>query len=209
MSTFAERVREERIRAGLTQVQLAELAGLAQATISNIESGRNEGSRDLVTLARALKVSAEWLVTRLSEKRIDSGTSSPHVVVTEEAAGRLGKTSGSSTELIGRIQERLDSLRWNWSDLARALGMSEQRLTNWKKRGVPASKARSVELALKLPRFALDVADLRDLGKHAIEHAELLEAWGYLLPAEKQAVMDQIRPLAAHNKAVLEQLQKP
>jgi hypothetical protein len=41
------------------------------------------------------------------------------------------------------------------------------------------------------------------------DNAELLEAWAYLLPAEKAAIMEQIRPMASHNKAVLEHLIKP
>ena len=62
MSNFAERVRAARKKAGLSQTQLAGKAGLSQTTISDIERGRNEGSRDVVALARALKVEADWLV---------------------------------------------------------------------------------------------------------------------------------------------------
>lgn len=114
------------------------------------------------------------------------------------------KSESAGTELIERIQGRLDSLLWGWADLARAMEMTEQRLNNWKTRGVPARELRKVEAALKLPRYALDV----DAHQQEGEHAALLEAWGYLLPAEKQAIMEQIRLKATHNKAVLEQLQK-
>ena len=106
-------------------------------------------------------------------------------------------------ELIERISTRLDHLGWNWADLARAMRIAEQRVNNWKSRGVPARELRKVEAALKLPRYALDAQ------QHVGEHAELLEAWGYLLPAEKQAIIEQIRLKVTHNKAVLEQLQKP
>jgi hypothetical protein len=112
-------------------------------------------------------------------------------------------------ELIERISARLDSLGWGWADLARAMGIAEQRVNNWKSRGVPARELRNVESALKLPHYALDAANAQQLGQQAVEHAELLEVWEYLLPAEKIAIMEQIRQMAAHNKAVLKQLQKP
>lgn len=62
MKTFGERVRETRKKLKLTQGQLAKLSGMAQATLSDIERGKNAGSRDIVALANALKVSAEWLI---------------------------------------------------------------------------------------------------------------------------------------------------
>ena len=62
MQTFRERVREARKKLKLTQQQLARLSGMAQATLSDIERGKNEGSRDVVALASALQVSAEWLI---------------------------------------------------------------------------------------------------------------------------------------------------
>lgn len=62
MDTFGERVRETRKKLKLTQKQLAKLSGMAQATLSDIERGKNAGSRDVVALATALKVSAEWLI---------------------------------------------------------------------------------------------------------------------------------------------------
>lgn len=45
----------------MTQKQLASASGLSQTTISDIERGRNDSSADIVPLARALGVNAEWL----------------------------------------------------------------------------------------------------------------------------------------------------
>lgn len=39
MKSLAERIKEARIKAGLTQVQLAELTGFKQEYISHLESG--------------------------------------------------------------------------------------------------------------------------------------------------------------------------
>lgn len=115
MGKFAERVRDTRKKAKLSQKALAKLAGLSQTTISDIERGRNEGSRDILTLAKALKVSAEWLTT--------------------------GITSGEH--------------------------------------------------------------------KPVSDSDEMLSNWAYLLPAQKQNILEQIRPLAAHNREVMEQLAPP
>lgn len=57
------RLREHRKDAGLTQVQLAELAGVHQTHVSKLEIGRcPRPSHDIVTrLARALNVSPDQL----------------------------------------------------------------------------------------------------------------------------------------------------
>jgi transcriptional regulator with XRE-family HTH domain len=61
MNTFSERVRSRRKDLGMSQVELARKAGLSQTTISDIERGRNDGSRELMPIAKALKVRPEWL----------------------------------------------------------------------------------------------------------------------------------------------------
>ncbi len=61
MNTFGDRVREARRDAKLTQPQLGRMAGLSQTTISDTERGRNSGSSEVTALARALRVSPDWL----------------------------------------------------------------------------------------------------------------------------------------------------
>jgi predicted transcriptional regulator len=53
-ATIAEQVRAARVAAGLTQVQLADLAHLRQATIAEVESGWVCGGATLRALAVAL-----------------------------------------------------------------------------------------------------------------------------------------------------------
>ena len=72
MTTFGQRVREARKEAKLTQPQLAKAAGLSQTTISDIERGRNSGSSEVTSLARALNVTPEWLAEGRLPKRIIS-----------------------------------------------------------------------------------------------------------------------------------------
>lgn len=63
MVTFGERVKARRKELRLTQQELARKSGLSQTTISDIERGRNDGSRDIVPLAKALGKSPEWVLT--------------------------------------------------------------------------------------------------------------------------------------------------
>lgn len=46
---------------GLTQQELADLVGCSQSTIGNVEAGERHSLRNLIDIARALRVSPEWL----------------------------------------------------------------------------------------------------------------------------------------------------
>jgi len=61
--TFGGRIKDLRKTAGLTQHQLAKLAGIAQSTLGDIESGATKHSYGptAVRLAQALNVSPDWL----------------------------------------------------------------------------------------------------------------------------------------------------
>jgi len=58
--------------------------------------------------------------------------------------------------LIKKIDAILNEREWAWPDLARAMNLSEQRVNNWRTRGVPAVQVRNLEAALGLKRYALD-----------------------------------------------------
>lgn len=60
---YGERLKAARKHAGLTQVQLAERAGVAQATVSELEHSQAQGSAFTVQFARACGVSPDWLAT--------------------------------------------------------------------------------------------------------------------------------------------------
>lgn len=63
MNTIAERLKNAREAANLTQPELASKAGVSQGTIGNIESGIRKRPRDLLSIASALNVNPEWLET--------------------------------------------------------------------------------------------------------------------------------------------------
>lgn len=67
MDTFANRCKARRHQLGLSQKELATKARMSQTTISDIERGRNDGSRELLSLARALQVNPHWLESGLGD----------------------------------------------------------------------------------------------------------------------------------------------
>lgn len=63
VNSLAERMKYARDQRGLTQPSLAKLAGVSQGTIGNLEAGLRKMPRDIVALADALHVRAQWLAT--------------------------------------------------------------------------------------------------------------------------------------------------
>lgn len=61
MKTLKDRLIYARELRGYSQAELAKLAKCSQGTIGNVESGDRLTLRNLVLVARVLKVSADWL----------------------------------------------------------------------------------------------------------------------------------------------------
>lgn len=59
--TLASRLRQTRLSLGISQKELATRSGVTQQMISKLERGEAAGSVDLVAIAGALQVTAEWL----------------------------------------------------------------------------------------------------------------------------------------------------
>lgn len=62
VKTLAERTLAVRLERGLSQKALAKLAGVAQGTIGNIETGDRMNPRALLNIAKALGVDPDWLL---------------------------------------------------------------------------------------------------------------------------------------------------
>ena len=58
---FKDRLRAAREKANLTQAQLAEMAGMTQTTISDLERGKSSGTSFSARIANICGVSALWL----------------------------------------------------------------------------------------------------------------------------------------------------
>lgn len=59
--TIGERVKNKRIELNISQASLAELVGMKQQSISDLEAGHIEKPRNIVEIAKALNCSVEWL----------------------------------------------------------------------------------------------------------------------------------------------------
>ncbi|WP_230946718.1 XRE family transcriptional regulator [Burkholderia cepacia] len=74
MRSLAQRLRDTREEKSMSQAQLAARAGVSQTTIANVESGRNQGSKHLLSIARALGVNAAWLESESGPKEVSAAT---------------------------------------------------------------------------------------------------------------------------------------
>lgn len=63
MSSIGERIRQVRKERRMTQVELSKLANVSQTTLSQLEGGRNDSSKELPSIAKALGVDVYWLQT--------------------------------------------------------------------------------------------------------------------------------------------------
>lgn len=70
-TTLAERLREARKAAGMTQKTLGDAVGVSQAAIQKIETGRAAQTTKLLDIAKALRVRPEWLSSGTGAMRAD------------------------------------------------------------------------------------------------------------------------------------------
>lgn len=89
MSTFGQRLKESRLKAGLTQKQVAEAVGMKQPSYQYLEKVDSEGKKSsthLVEIARVLNVDAYWLSTGNAASQVDENLkqlleNSPNIVI--------------------------------------------------------------------------------------------------------------------------------
>lgn len=73
--TLADRLKQARKAAGMTQAALAAASGVKQQMVSKLERGISRATSDIVALAMAMDVSPVWLST--GEGRKDAVNSAP------------------------------------------------------------------------------------------------------------------------------------
>lgn len=115
---LGERLRRARVAAGLSQQELAAKSGVRQETISNIERGRNKGSKFIARIARALGVEAYELDTGRQDlspiaTASDAGNVSPGPRVRGAVPliswVQAGSWRGVLENLEGEIVEQIDT----------------------------------------------------------------------------------------------------
>lgn len=106
METIDQRLKWAREKRELTQMQLAELAGVSTGTIGNIEAGTRKNPRELLAIAHAVGVSAEWLKSgrgsptgegsQEPQKKLDANAAQPNL----RRVWVVGTTQGGVPERI-------------------------------------------------------------------------------------------------------------
>jgi len=69
METLSSRLKQKRTELKLSQTQLAELVGMKQQSIQQIEAGETQRPRLLLELAEALRCEPTWLLYGSNRKR--------------------------------------------------------------------------------------------------------------------------------------------
>jgi phage repressor protein C with HTH and peptisase S24 domain len=121
VETIGERVKRLRLARGWTQQQLAARAGRSQVTISDIERGRNKSSRDLVGIADALDVSAQYLSSGKGEptsgtRGLDKAVRSPSAAYTAGSV-RIEAIEDAETPINALVNAVDVSERWIVSNI--------------------------------------------------------------------------------------------
>lgn len=106
METLAKRTRYARTRLGLTQAEVADLAGMKQPDISKIERGEILRTTGLLGLARALKCNANWLDTGDGDPGFDAPQEASNVTPGPDIRGTVPLLSSVQA---GAFKEFLDS----------------------------------------------------------------------------------------------------
>jgi transcriptional regulator with XRE-family HTH domain len=84
VKTFASRLKHAREHLGISQVELANRAGISPGSIGNYEAGFREMPRNILKLATALGVNPMWLQDGKLPIRQDSPTQNAHSVSLED-----------------------------------------------------------------------------------------------------------------------------
>lgn len=101
MSNLQERAKAARKSKRLSQSELAEKIGVATSTISAIESGRSESNETILSIAAALEVPSEWLMTGEGE--------TPRGVMLKAAPAL--ETNVWKDALVSEMREEINYLR--------------------------------------------------------------------------------------------------
>lgn len=81
--SLGTRIRERRKAVGWSQAKLSDESGISQQMLSKLERGVAFGTTEIVDLARALKVSVDWLETGEGPMLVDETTLEDREIIEE------------------------------------------------------------------------------------------------------------------------------
>lgn len=104
---IGSRVKQARLAKHMTQMQLAEEAGISLSFLSNIENGRQSMNlRVLIAISEALNVSADWLI-----KDIPHSASRIAEEIERELSSCTPKEREAILQLVQLMKKSLSSLK--------------------------------------------------------------------------------------------------
>lgn len=106
--SLSERLKLPRKQAGMTQVQLAELVGVSQPVITDLEAGKASGSSHIVKIASALGVDPHWLDSGQAESNVDNKNLNKREIALLTHFRLLGETD---KKVVERIASSLQTLK--------------------------------------------------------------------------------------------------
>lgn len=110
--TLGDRVKSRRIELGLTQTELAELAGTTQQGIVSIESGRTKRPRNILELAKALHTDVVWLMEGGSFQTLEQINTRKIPLISYVQAGAL--CAGKPIEALdGNFEYVMTDIDWS------------------------------------------------------------------------------------------------
>lgn len=172
--SFADRIKVERERAGLSQTRLARMCDLSGPMISCLERGKSAGSEKvLVSVARALGVTPEWLRSGSGKRESDC---------TDDLAAFPKATPQPFPERIKQLRKEAGLSQ---KQLADYVGVSTGAVSCWETgtREVPAGD----NLVRLADALGLDPAEvMRVGGKSVVRNEVQLLAAFRALPEERQ-----------------------
>lgn len=137
METLAERLKQARIAAGLTQTEVAARVGIAQPSYASLESGSSKGTRKVAELAHALGVSAYWLSTGRGPMQVPMGVLGEAIPV----PGMVTESQHTYRLDAPDILQRLPII--GWDQVTRWLEspfQTEYSVPIWRRPGAPARR---------------------------------------------------------------------
>lgn len=91
METIGDRVRAERLHAGMSQQALGAAVGLKKETVRDLELGKSRTTTKLHSLADVLDVSVKWLETGLGPRKLNRSASQEEALSVLPHESRLAR----------------------------------------------------------------------------------------------------------------------
>lgn len=107
MTDLASRIKRARKLAGLTQKDLAEAVGISQPVISQLEKGTNLQTVHLVAIARACRVSVDWLATGAGDSAL-LPLSEPAEEIEDESSEMIPVTTARAAAGAGYLNTHIE-----------------------------------------------------------------------------------------------------